>query len=412
MFRRRLKRLIKDGTLTVEFPSGRSAEFGTGLPKAAVRIHDWPALAALTLNPHLALGEMYMAGRLTVTHGDVGDLLALLMANIERSKPNRLLRAIELLVRPLAQFNPADRARAHAAHHYDLSGGLYDLFLDSDKQYSCAYFGDREATLDQAQAAKKRHILSKLALNRPGMNVLDIGCGWGGLALNLARDCGVDVRGITLSREQLSVAKSRAQGLGLSDRCHFDFADYRSVEGRFDRIISVGMFEHVGVPYYGTFFDKAYNLLADNGVMVLHTIGRSDGPGATNPWIAKYIFPGGYAPALSEVTAAAERSGFIITDVEVLRLHYAETLAAWRRRFAANRAAAARIYDERFCRMWEFYLAGAEMAFRHGREVVFQVQLAKRLDAVPITRDYMFEAEHRLHLSEEKPRAVRRARSA
>jgi cyclopropane-fatty-acyl-phospholipid synthase len=217
------------------------------------------------------------------------------------------------------------------------------------------------------------------------------------------------VTGITLSREQLAVANSRSASAGLSDRCRFDLLDYRAAGGPFDRIVSVGMFEHVGVPYYRAFFDKVHSLLADDGVMLLHTIGRSDGPGATNPWIAKYIFPGGYAPALSELTAAAERSGLIVTDVEVLRLHYAETLAAWRQRFAANRAAAARIYDERFCRMWEFYLAAAEMAFRHGHEVVFQVQLAKRQDAVPLTRDYMFEAERRIPASENRPRAVMRA---
>jgi cyclopropane-fatty-acyl-phospholipid synthase len=296
-------------------------------------------------------------------------------------------------VRALSQFNPAGRARKNVAHHYDLSGKLYDLFLDSDRQYSCAYFAEPKISLEAAQLAKKRHIAAKLNLERPGLKVLDVGSGWGGLALDLARDSKADVLGITLSTEQLTMANTRAQSAGLSERCRFELKDYRAVKGEFDRIVSVGMFEHVGVNYYDAFFAKIAELLKPDGAALLHTIGRTDTPGATNPWIAKYIFPGGYTPSLSEVTAAIERHGLYITDVEVLRLHYAETLKEWRLRFWRNRAKAATLYDERFCRMWEFYLAGAEMAFRYDHLVVFQIQLAKQVDALPVTRDYMLESE-------------------
>ena len=253
-------------------------------------------------------------------------------------------------------------------------------------------------SLEAAQLAKKRHIAAKLNLDRPGLKVLDIGSGWGGLALDLARDGKADVQGITLSTEQLEMANARAQSMGLSDRCRFDLKDYRAVEGTFDRIVSIGMFEHVGVGYYDAFFGKVAELLAPDGAALLHTIGRTDPPGGTNPWVAKYIFPGGYTPALSEVAAAIERHGLYIMDVEVLRLHYAETLKEWRMRFLRNRNKAAALYDERFCRMWEFYLAGAEMSFRHDHLVVFQVQLARRVDALPITRDYMMESERALRL--------------
>jgi cyclopropane-fatty-acyl-phospholipid synthase len=278
-------------------------------------------------------------------------------------------------------------------HHYDLSDKFYDLFLDKDRQYSCAYFSSLGESLEEAQQNKKRHIIAKLGLDRSDLKVLDIGCGWGGLALDMARDYGAEVLGITLSDEQIGIAQMRTQQNGLQERCRFELTDYRALRGRFDRIVSVGMFEHVGIAYYAAFFAKVRELLNNDGAMLLHTIGRSDGPGSTNPWIAKYIFPGGYAPALSEVLQAIEASGLIVTDIEVLRLHYAETCHLWRKRFVANRAAAKRLYNERFCRMWEFYLAGAEMAFRHDGQVVFQIQLAKRQDAVPLTRDYMLDAE-------------------
>jgi cyclopropane-fatty-acyl-phospholipid synthase len=387
---------FRHGALGIYRANGRYEQFGAGVPDVVIRFKDRKAERLLILNPDLKLGELYMDGRLLLEKGDVAQLLALLMQNLGSTRPtglHRLARAFRRLTRRLQQFNPANRAKDHVAHHYDLSGVLYDLFLDADKQYSCAYFAHDGDSLEEAQAGKKRHIRAKLKLDQPGLKVLDIGCGWGGLGLDLARDAEADVLGITLSEEQIRVARARAERAQLAARCRFELADYRALRGRYDRIVSVGMFEHVGIAYYDTFFAKARELLADDGVMLLHSIGRSDGPGSTNPWMAKYIFPGGYVPALSEVAAAVERSGLIITDVEVLRLHYASTLEEWRRRFIARRAEAAALYDERFCRMWEFYLAGAEMAFRYDGQVVFQIQLTRRQDAVPLTRDYMLESE-------------------
>jgi cyclopropane-fatty-acyl-phospholipid synthase len=368
-------------------------------------------VAALALNPDLKLGELYMDGRLTIEDGDAADLLALLMRNLSLSRPTGLHRATRILrnvTRKIAQFNPASRARKNVAHHYDLSGELYARFLDRDRQYSCAYFPRGDESLDEAQIAKKRHIAAKLLLDKPGLKVLDIGCGWGGLALDLARDAGANVLGVTLSEEQIAVARER-EGARLADNCRFELVDYRALTGTYDRIVSVGMFEHVGAPHYLRFFKKVRQLLADDGVMLLHTIGRLDGPGSTNAWIAKYIFPGGYVPSLSEMTRAVEKSGLLITDIEVLRMHYAKTLVEWRRRFNAQRAEIAKIYDERFCRMWDFYLAGAEMAFRHDNQVVFQVQLAKRQDALPLTRDYMLDAERTREFAGAGSRPIRAA---
>ena len=387
---------IRKGALGVYRANGRYEVYGQGAPEVVIRFKDRWAEKQLLLNPDLKLGELYVDGRLVIEKGDVAQLLALLMMNLAVAQPSglhRLGRAFRRLTRRLRQFNPAGRSKEHVAHHYDLSGALYDLFLDADKQYSCAYFPHGSESLEEAQRAKKRHIAAKLKLDRPGLKLLDIGCGWGGFGLDLARDAEAEVLGITLSEEQIRVARTRAERAQLAPHCRFELVDYRALRGRYDRIVSVGMFEHVGVAYYDAFFAKARELLADDGVMLLHSIGRSDGPGSTNPWIAKYIFPGGYTPALSEVAAAVERSGLVITDVEVLRLHYAGTLQEWRRRFNARRAEAAALYDERFCRMWEFYLAGSEMAFRHDGHVVFQIQLARRQDAVPLTRDYMLEAE-------------------
>ncbi|HEX4080771.1 MAG TPA: cyclopropane-fatty-acyl-phospholipid synthase family protein [Rhizomicrobium sp.] len=379
-----------------------------------MRLRDRHALAQLALNPELELGQLYMDGRLTVENGDISDLLDLLMRNLATVRPGgtlALLRRLRRLTRWLAQHNDSSRARRNVAHHYDLSGQLYELFLDRDRQYSCAYFSAPGETLEEAQIGKKRHIAAKLRLDEPGLSVLDIGSGWGGLALDLARDCGAKVLGVTLSEEQIALARRRAQSAGLAERCRFELVDYRALSGTFDRIVSVGMFEHVGVPYYPAFFAKMHALLKDDGVALLHTIGRSDGPGVTNPWIAKYIFPGGYTPALSEIIPVIERAGLIVTDVEVLRLHYAETLKEWRRRFKAQWNAAAELYDERFCRMWEFYLAGAEMAFRREGQVVYQIQIARRIEALPLTRDYMFESERTMRFAgtEAMPRPVRAA---
>jgi cyclopropane-fatty-acyl-phospholipid synthase len=294
------------------------------------------------------------------------------------------------------QFNAAGRARRNVAHHYDLNGELYSLFLDRDRQYSCAYFAKGTETLEEAQTAKTRHIAAKLCLDRPGLSVLDIGCGWGGMALTLARDYGAKVTGITLSTEQLSWAKARAQAEGLSDQVSFELLDYRAAVGCFDRILSVGMFEHVGVFHYRAFFDAVSRCLKPDGVALLHSIGQWNGAGINNRWISKYIFPGAYCPALSEVMPAIEHSGLLTTDIEVLRLHYAETLRHWRRRFAANRDMIASLYDERFCRMFEFYLSSCELSFRYGRLAIFQIQLAHQQTAVPLTRDYIAESERGL----------------
>jgi cyclopropane-fatty-acyl-phospholipid synthase len=292
----------------------------------------------------------------------------------------------------LHQYNPAPRARANVAHHYDLSDALYDLFLDADRQYSCAYFSHDHDDLEQAQRDKKRHVAAKLLLE-PGVRVLDIGSGWGGLGLYMAEAGAGEVVGITLSEEQLKVSRGRAARAGLADRVRFELCDYRALDGKFDRIVSVGMFEHVGIRHYPEFFGTVRDLLTDDGVALLHSIGRADGPGSTNPFIRKYIFPGGYSPALSEVLPVVERAGLWVTDIEILRLHYAETLRLWRQRFEANRARIAELYDERFCRMWEFYLVGAELTFRRMGHMVFQLQLARRQEAVPLTRDYITDWE-------------------
>ncbi len=415
MLSRLLNKIVQEGTLVFARSDGPDLVFGQGSPRVTLKVHDARSLSDFALNPELRLGELYMDGRLTVEGGaDIADLLALFMKNLARANPGGVFgfaRRIRKWMRPLSQFNHARRARRNVAHHYDLSERLYELFLDCDRQYSCGYFSEPGESLDEAQIGKKRHIAAKLYMDRPGLSVLDIGSGWGGLAIDLARDSAAKVLGITLSQEQLSLARRRALHQGVSDRCRFELEDYRNIEGPFDRIVSVGMFEHVGVGYYAAFFAKMRALLKEDGVALLHTIGRSDGPGATNPWIAKYIFPGGYTPALSEILPVIERSGLIVTDVEVLRLHYAETLKEWRRRFRLHWAEARALYDERFCRMWDFYLAGSEMAFRYDGLAVFQVQLAKRVDALPIIRDYMLDLERTMRFAgvEHMPRQSRAA---
>jgi len=354
-----------------------------------MRILDRPTELKLALNPELALGEAVMDGRVVVERGSLYDLLDILIAGAsgqELTAWTRPLTQFRTAIRRITQNNNLAWARRNVAHHYDLRTEFFRLFLDEDLQYSCAYFPSPDISLVDAQAAKKHHIIAKLAIE-PGQRVLDIGSGWGGLGLSIARETGASVKGITLSREQLSVAQERAAAEGLP--VDFQFQDYRMLAEPFDRIVSVGMFEHVGVGYYRAYFRKIAELLTDNGAALIHTIGRTTPPGATNPFIAKYIFPGGYIPAMSEITAAIEREGLIITDVEVLRLHYAETLKAWRERFLARRKEAVDMYDERFARMWEFYLAASEASFRHDGLVVFQLQLAKRLDTLPMTRSYM-----------------------
>ncbi len=392
-----LRRFVRRGCLAITTAAGSTYNLGDGSgPPVAVRFTTSSAQRAVLFDPELKIGETYMDGTLIVERGSIADVLAILLRQ-ERFASDWawLPRLVRYLFRRLQQFNPRSRARHNVAHHYDLDGRLYSLFLDGDQQYSCGYFESPNQSLDDAQLAKKRHLAAKLRL-RPGATVLDIGCGWGGLALYLAEIADARVTGITLSQEQYRRAQNRALERGLARDTMFRLMDYRDVDGRFDRIVSVGMFEHVGVGFYDAFFSKCAKLLADDGVMLLHSIGRSSRPGITNPWIAKYIFPGGYIPALSEVLPAIERAQLIVTDVEVLQLHYAETLKKWRERFLAHREEVVKLYDQRFVRMWEFYLACSEMAFREGDMAVFQIQMAKRKDLLPATRDYIAREEERL----------------
>jgi cyclopropane-fatty-acyl-phospholipid synthase len=396
---RLFERTITIGRLRVIDAGGSLHTFdGSAGKSVTIRLHD-PALHwKLAVRPRLYFGEAFMDGKLTIEEGSLYDLIDLLTVNLEAMPAGltaRLLNGSVTLFRRIHQYNPLPRARQNVAHHYDLSDQLYELFLDRDRQYSCGYFRDGSEDLDAAQLDKKRHIAAKLLI-RPGQRVLDIGSGWGGLALYLAGECGAQVTGLTLSVEQQELATRRVAAAGLSDRVKFYLRDYREEVGHYDRIVSVGMFEHVGLNHYRAFFAKLKSLLAPDGVALLHSIGRKDGPGSTNPWIRKYIFPGGYVPALSEVLPILEALRLWVTDIEILRLHYAETLRAWRRRFERNRDRVKAIYDERFCRMWEMYLVASEIAFRRQDHMVFQMQLAKAVDAVPVTRDYMlgWEREH------------------
>ena len=394
-----LDRFVVEGNLTVIDAEGRRHAFGDGkgVP-VAFSIADKKTERRRTFDPTLAFGDAYMDGRVNVLEGSIYDLIATFMRNEDaRRMPllAQLPNAIRYAGRRIQQFNPVSRAQKNVAHHYDISGAIYDLFLDTDRQYSCAYFETDDADLETAQQAKKRHLASKLRLE-PGQRVLDIGSGWGGLAIYLARTCGVHVTGITLSQEQLTLSQERARRYDGPGSVAFKLLDYREIEGTFDRIVSVGMFEHVGVNHYRTYFRRVADLLAPDGIALIHTIGRLDTPSVTNPFTAKYIFPGGYIPALSEVMNGLEPSRLFLTDVEILRLHYAKTLRHWRERFTAQWDRAAQILDERFCRMWEFYLAGAEAAFRFERLAVFQLQIAKQVDTLPITRTYMIEEEERL----------------
>lgn len=407
VLRAALSRIVRHGTLTLRLPDGRTLGFGAGEPAVAATIHDWKTLRRIAFNPDLAVGEAYMNGTLIVTQGGIYDFLALCLANIGLGSGHWLRRVQQRLRwvgRRFTMYNPVGRAQRNVAHHYDLSDDMYDLFLDADRQYSCALYETPQDSLEDAQARKMRHIAAKLRLEK-GLKVLDIGSGWGGLALSLVRAAGVDVTGVTLSVEQQRYAEASAQRNGLSGQARFLLQDYRHETERYDRIVSVGMFEHVGAGHYGEYFAKVVDLLAEDGVALIHTIGSVGEPAAPHPWIRKYIFPGGYIPSLSEITPEIEKSGLIVTDLEVLRLHYAETLKAWRERFMANRDKAAEIYDERFCRMWEFYLAACEAGFRHNGLVVFQIQLARKVDGLPITRGYILQAENDMEESDRQGKA-------
>ncbi len=397
LFERQLDSIVREGRLVVHMPDGRTLAFGDSAAEPVViHVHDPALIRKLVLNAELHLGEGYMDEAFTIEGDDLHGLLTLALKNLQRIEDEgremwhrRIVGGLRTALRRFAQHNPVGRAQRNVAHHYDLSGELYRLFLDEDMQYSCAYFTRPDMTLEEAQAAKKHHIAKKLLIE-PGHRVLDIGCGWGGMGLTLARDHGAEVVGVTLSSEQHQVANRRAVEAGLQDRVKFLLQDYRNVTDSFDRIVSVGMFEHVGAPHYREFFRHLRRMLKPDGVALLHTIGRVTPPGATNPWITRYIFPGGYVPAMSEVMAAIEKEGLIVTDIEVLRLHYAETLRHWHDRFMANVDRVREIYDDRFCRMWRYYLVASELTFRHYGQVVFQFQIARKQDAVPLTRDYLY----------------------
>ncbi len=397
LLQRLLRAMVRDGALTIEDARGRRSVVGDGsTPVCTFKMHRRSLEWSLLFNPSLRMGEAYVDGRLTFEDGGLEDFVELLARNYGHLEKHWFMRLSYGLVRRarwLWQHNPIGKAQKNVAHHYDLSARLYDLFLDSDRQYSCAYFTEPHDDLERAQQDKKRHIASKLRLNRRGLSLLDIGSGWGGLGLYLAEVSGAAVTGVTLSEEQHKLSRQRVQQAGLVDHIDFRLQDYRVLERRYDRIVSVGMFEHVGKANYAEYFAKLRDLLADDGVALVHSIARFDEPGPINPFIRKYIFPGADVPTLSEVLPVVEESGLLVTDIEVLRLHYAETLRLWRRRFNANRAEVAELYDERFCRMWDLYLVGCEMGFRYQGLMVMQLQLTRRQEALPLTRDYMVDWE-------------------
>lgn len=396
-----LSRLIKQGTLTLVTARGNRTVYGCaepGWPDLVMRLTDDKVASYIARHPRLGLAEAYIVGRVTIEGGDIMDLVVFVRRNTpwERGgkieQPSRAKRLVKRSTNRLQQVNLRGAARRNVAHHYDLGNDFYRLFLDPHWQYSCAYWDDGVTDLSAAQEAKLAHIAAKLALE-PGMRVLDIGCGWGGMARYLHDKAGVEVLGVTLSEEQIAFARAQAEADDVADQVRFELRDYRDVTGSFDRIVSVGMFEHVGAPNFREFFRSCHNLLTPEGVMLLHTIGRVGGPGATDAFTQKYIFPGGYIPALSETVAASEPARLMLTDVEVLRVHYAKTLRAWYANCLANRDAITRMYDERFYRMWTFYLAGATAAFEYGGMVNFQLQYARSRNALPITRDYLADAE-------------------
>ena len=395
-----LGKFIHRGTLRVIDAKGQSHTFGDGgEPRVTLRLHHRALHFQLFLNPELKAAEAYMDGTLTFEDGStVFDLLYLFSINRGGLGAHPVQKAIRKVWRRMRSLHQANRSRAAVANaraHYDFSDQLYGLFLGQGMQYSCAYFNAPDDTLERAQQAKLQHIAAKLALE-PGMTVAEIGGGWGGLANYLAKACGARVTSINVSAQQIAVARQRAADAGLDGKVDFVEADYRDFSGQFDRVVSIGMMEHVGAPFFDAYFGAVRDLLADDGYALIHAIGRMSPPGSTAPFFRKYIFPGSYAPALSEVFAATERAGLWVADAEILRLHYYYTIKHWRQRFAANREAAAGLYDERFCRMWEFYLAAVELIFLNGSNMVFQLLLSKTRDAVPITRDFIAEQTRRL----------------
>ena len=388
-----LRGFIKTGTLHVTWPDMSQTVYGDGSgDQIELAIADTALIRGLITNPDMAMGDGYMSGRITFGNDDLDGFLELALKN--RSLGGGIIfrssRVLRQIARSLILRNPVGKAKSNVAHHYDLSAKLYDLFLDTDRQYSCAYFTQPDLPLEDAQLAKKRHIARKLCL-KPGMRVLDIGCGWGGMALTLAQEFGVHVTGVTLSEEQHAYAVKRVQDAGLSDKIDIRLQDYRKVPETFDRVVSVGMFEHVGPRNYGEFFKQLDRLLAPKGTALIHTIAFNVRPQLTSPWITKYIFPGGHIPALSEIAPHFEATTLDLSDLEIWRMHYAETLKHWHDRFDARKAEAEELYDETFVRMWRYYLKASEHTFRSGQQVVFQMQFTRNSETVPLTRDYMYQ---------------------
>jgi cyclopropane-fatty-acyl-phospholipid synthase len=403
-----LRNLVRHGELTLTDHDGKEYRYGAPDPNVrpvVVRLTDKTAAWDIAKDPRVGAGEAYMDGRLVMAEGDIRDLALLARYNAPFERPGALkaksplVKALNAAAGRLDQVNWKTRSRRNAEHTYNLTRRLYELFLDEDRQYTMAYYRDTRNSLEQAQLDKKAHLASKLYL-KPGMRVLDIGCGWGGLALYLHRHYGVEVLGIALAPDQIEFSRERAAAAGVADKVKFELTDYRDVEGPFDRIVNVGLIEHLGTPHYPGFYAKIRELLAPDGVMVSHCCGRMGGPGLTDKWTRKYIFPGGYIPALSELVSEAERHKLVVTDVEAMRYHYAHTLEEWYHRTNASRDEIVALYDERFFRMWQFYLAGAEAAFRYGGLVNWQVQYVKRRGAIPMTRDYMYEESARLRLAD------------
>lgn len=405
-----MRSFIRVGRLTVVDAAGArhifAGDMTRGAPDVTMKLTDPKLYRALFFNPELHAGEAYMDGRMSFPGSSLREFLTLFSLNrqaLAAYPTQKVLQRISKALKGVQQANPVGKAQANVAHHYDIGNAFYELFLDAGMFYSCAYFRDETDTLEAAQINKCRLIAAKLQL-QPGQKVLDIGSGWGGLAIYLATVADVDVTGVTLSKEQHALAEQRAAAAGLSHRVRFELVDYRKLDRKFDRIVSVGMFEHVGVGHYGEFFAKVNDLMADDGLMLLHSIGKMSPPGSASPWLRKYIFPGAYSPALSEVFPAVETNKLWVTDLEFLRVHYATTLKHWHRRFEANRPKVAAMYDERFCRMWEFYLISAEMMFRTGSQEVFHMQLAKKRDAAPIVRDYIIDRQRELIAKEQATR--------
>ena len=399
-----LRRFFRHGRLILVDASGNRHQIcGEEGPTVVFRLVDSATQRRLLRTDSITWGEAYMDGKLIIEEGSLPELLEIFErsdADFQSTWFGRVVRMAHGLVAATAHYNPIGKSRRNVAHHYDLSSRLYDLFLDADRQYSCAYFHRGDEDIDTAQLKKKRHIAAKLDI-RPGMHVLDIGSGWGGMALYLARQFDCRVTGVTLSEEQLKISRLRAREAGLDRRVNFELQDYRALDQVFDRIVSVGMLEHVGPYHYDEYFSQLRKLLTADGVALVHTIARKNSPQPVGAWIRKYIFPGGYIPAASQLTRALENHQLWLTDMENLRLHYARTLQLWHRRFSASRNKVVKIYDERFCRMWELYLLGCEAAFRYGNLCVLQLQITGDIDTLPITRDYMFETERNLALKDQ-----------